>query len=380
MRHSSPAQNQIDFVNNTTPSDDFRKQIIESLEDYAVFTINNALQITSWNSAAKNLFDYTEAEIIGENIKVLFTDADIKNSVPQQDVKLALNSESVADERYYVRKDGNLFYASSKLFPLKDSAGRIIGFTKMIWDTSSTKAVNQPFAETKEVDNIRLQDEFINVASHELKTPITVIKLYAQILEKLILSDANLPLRKPVYKIQEQAEKISQLLSTLVDLSHLQAKTLKLKFEYFDLSTIIEKTLENFSLIQQAHKLKFTNKVIGRVFADKIRISQVLTNFITDAIKYSPSTDTIYIDMYKDRDGKKFMVTIRDSCVRVRDEDENTLFQRLSVNGHAADYSFKSAGLGLYIASEIVHQHGGEIGLQSEENKCTEFFFTIPAK
>lgn len=491
MSHSNSLQNQIDFANNAPNSDDFNKQIVESLEDYALFTMNNLLQITSWNSGAKNLFNYNEDEIIGENVKILFTDLDVESSVPQKEAEAALISGRGVDERYHVRKDGSKFWASGLVFPLRDHKGESIGFTKIMRNITARKEAEQRLFEaknlaesvvetaeyplvilhndlkinsasnsflsffeigqieadgkdifsiwsnsqlrellqdimphhdscdgieitddfvthgkitfrvkarkifwfkdysemiilsmediTKEVHTIQKKDDFISVASHELKTPVTVIKLYTQILEKLTLSDANIALRKPIFKIQEQADKLSQLLSTLLDLSQLQAGSLKLKLENFELSTVIEETLEDFKLIQQTHKLEFNNKVKGSVHADKIRISQVLINFITNAIKYSPSKDTVYIDMYKNANEKEFMVTIRDLGIGILEEDKNLLFKRFSRTEQVKDYNIQGAGLGLFIASEIVHQHGGEIGFESEENQGTEFFFSIPA-
>ncbi|MDB5012546.1 MAG: hypothetical protein JWQ25_748 [Daejeonella sp.] len=490
MSPSNSLQNQLDFVKNQPIFDDFHKQIIESLEDYALFTMNNLLQITSWNSGAKNLFNYSEDEILGENVNILFTDLDIQNSVQQKETELALLSGRGVDERYHVRKDGSRFWASGLVFQLKDIHGEPIGFTKImrnitarkeaeqrlfeaknfaesvvetakyplvtlhndlrinsasnhflnffeidstgaegknifsIWDnaqlkellidimphhdscdgieitdefnkhgkiTFSVKARKifwfQDYSEmiilsmediTKEVHTKQQKDDFISVASHELKTPVTVIKLYTQILEKLTLSDIHSALRKPIFKIQEQADKLSQLLSTLLDLSQLQAGSLKLKLEHFELSSVIEETLEDFKSIRQTHNLKFNNKVSGSVCADKVRISQVIVNFIMNAIKYSPSIDTVYLDMYKSANEREFMVTIRDLGIEIPEEDRNLLFKRFSRTEQIKNYNIPGAGLGLFIASEIVHQHGGEIGFESKEHTGTEFFFTIP--
>lgn len=491
MSSPNPVQNQLDFANNTPVSDEFHKQIVQSLEDYALFTMNNHLQITSWNSGAKNLFNYSEDEILGQTVNLLFTDLDVQNFAPKKEVEQALASGRGVDERYHVRKDGTKFWASGLVFPLKDQFGEVVGFTKIMRNITARKEAEQRlfeaknFAEsvvetanyplvilhsdlrinsasdsfykffevdrrdaegqnifsiwnnpqlkellvdiiphhdscdgieiaedfekrgeitlsvkarkifwfkdysemiilsiediTNEVHNIQQKDDFISVASHELKTPVTVIKLYTQILEKLTVSDTHISLRKPIFKIQEQADKLSQLLSTLLDLSQLQAGSLKLKLENFELRTAIEETLEDFKLIQQTHKLEFNCKADGSVYADKIRISQVLTNFLTNAIKYSPSNDTVFIDMYRNTDRKEFMVTIRDLGIGIPEEDRNLLFKRFSRTEQVKDYNIQGAGLGLFIASEIVRQHGGEIGFESEENQGTEFFFTIPA-
>ena len=491
MNSSKAAQSQIDFANNVFNPDDFYKQIVDSLDDCALFTLNNQSHITSWNSGAKNLFFYNEAEIIGKDIKFLFADLDTRMD-SQLNEGAASISNLEASERYFVCKDGTVFLGSDFVFPLKDINGKLIGFTKVIKNISAKKVAEERIFKAKAFakslvedvgyplvvihkdfriqcasntfislfessqeklegeniftiwDNLPLKqmltqhvldgnlsegvdilhefgkqgkkafhvkikkvdlyknypemiflameeialsglisqpkNDFISVASHELKTPITVIKLYSQILEKLTSSDEHISLRNPILKIQEQADKLSQLLSVLLDLSQLQAGSKKLKFENFELTTVIDEALANLELVQNSRHLEFKNKVVGSVSADKMRISQVLNIFLANAVKYSPSKDAFYIDMYKNDADKEYMITISDVGDELPDQERNSLLQRFSKADRLKNYSIHDAGLELFIASEIVHQHGGDIGFASEENIGTEFFFTIPMR
>jgi signal transduction histidine kinase len=155
----------------------------------------------------------------------------------------------------------------------------------------------------------------------------------------------------------------------------LHAGSLKFNSENFTLSVLIEETLANFKLIEQKHQVVFGNQVNGLVQVDKFRLAQALINIITNAIKYSPSKDTFYLNVYKSGNEKEFLITICDLEMNISPENIDSLFERFS----KIEQTIQGAGLDLFMASEIIKQHGGKIGFQSKENHQTEFFFSIPA-
>lgn len=147
----TPTSKKPDFISNTQ----FFKQVIESLEDYAVFTTDHKGTVTSWNQGAENILGYTEKEIIGKSSFVFFTPGDRRNKIPQKEIQNALNTGSSRDERYHLRKDKSRFWASGKLFLLKDEDGKVYGFTKIMRDLTASKEmenkVNKAYEDTNNI-------------------------------------------------------------------------------------------------------------------------------------------------------------------------------------------------------------------------------------
>ncbi|WP_443937303.1 sensor histidine kinase [Pedobacter sp. MW01-1-1] len=219
------------------------------------------------------------------------------------------------------------------------------------------------------------KDEFISIASHELKTPLTSVKGYIQLLERSIAKSDNETAIRHLGKANIQLEKLNSLIADLLDISKIESGKLKFNMENFCVEHMLNNAIE---MLQQSHP-DFTITKIGQthenIFGDEMRIEQVVLNFITNAIKYSPGTNKINVTT--SISNGQFSLSVRDFGIGIPQEQQQKIFDkfyRVEENSNR----FNGLGIGLYICSEIIKRHGGTIGVKSKENEGAEFYFIIP--
>lgn len=231
-------------------------------------------------------------------------------------------------------------------------------------------------------ENARLQtmsrqkDDFISMASHELKTPITSIKAFAQILEKDFQEEGNTMAAGMLARMNVQIVKLTGLIGDLLDASRMDTGKLHYHFNFFDLNNLVTETIKEIQMATKTHHIKSELNELPEVYGDRDRLGQVLTNFLTNAIKYSPEADEILVTNVVGK--RRVMVCVRDFGLGVPRSKHKKVFEKFfRVNEHQ-DKTYPGIGLGLYISSEIVKKHGGEIGVKSPRGKGSLFYFTIP--
>jgi two-component system sensor histidine kinase/response regulator len=215
------------------------------------------------------------------------------------------------------------------------------------------------------------KDEFISIASHELKTPLTSVKGYVQLLERSIDRGDVETVKKHLQKAQTQLEKLNNLIADLLDISKIESGKLKFNKQYFhidDMLDIMHQSFPDFDIVINGHANK-------EVFGDEMRIEQVVINFLTNAIKYSPGTSEVVINVKEEND--QIYVGVLDHGIGIGPEEQKNLFEKFYRVEETALH-FQGLGIGLYISSEIIRRHGGKVGVQSTLGEGSEFFFKIP--
>lgn len=221
------------------------------------------------------------------------------------------------------------------------------------------------------------KDEFISIASHELKTPITSIKAYTQILEQRFKKSNDGQSAEMVGKMDIQIDKLSCLIEDLLDVTKIDSGKMGLRKTFFDFNKCITDIIENMQLTTTRHKISKNLARLKHIYGDKDRLSQVFVNLISNAIKYSPDTKRIEVKT-KTKDDI-LTLSIRDFGVGLSVKDSKKIFERLyRVKGPS--HIYPGLGLGLYIASKIIKQHDGEIWVESKKGKGATFYVTLPIK
>ncbi|HEY9489484.1 MAG TPA: ATP-binding protein, partial [Chryseosolibacter sp.] len=222
------------------------------------------------------------------------------------------------------------------------------------------------------------KDQFIGIASHELKTPVTSIKAYAEILHG-IYGKQNIGSQESMMmeRMVSQVDRLVKLINDLLDTTRITAGGLVLEQESFDLNELIQERVEE---IQRAtsHRLIVKPHNIPLVYADKDRISQVLTNLLSNAIKYSPTASEVTIT--SERSDSHVIVRVRDLGIGLPEEHRDKIFDRFYRMYDTRHNTAQGLGLGLFIASEIIRKHHGTMGVQSKQGEGSEFYFTLPLK
>lgn len=257
--------------------------------------------------------------------------------------------------------DGAYRWHHAQAIPFKDDDGNISAWIGTNIDIDDKK---------KELDK---KDEFISVASHELKTPLTSLKGYIQLMEY----QNNLPESSKIFvtKATSSINKLQHLIDQLLDASKIQAGKLKFNKEELDLTKLVEQCIENSQYMYPAIKIVKELENDITVYGNDERLEQVVMNLINNAVKYSPNNKEIVVKAV--RNGTRAMVSIKDYGIGMSATDQKSIFERFyRVNGH--DGTMPGLGMGLYISSEIIREHDGEIKVKSKLNEGSVFSFMLP--
>jgi signal transduction histidine kinase len=223
-------------------------------------------------------------------------------------------------------------------------------------------------------ENQERKDEFISIASHELKTPLTSIKGYLDLLN--IIEDKQ-PNRQFVQKALGNVIKLENLVKDLLDVSKIQSGQLELSIREFNIDQLLDETITAIQMISATHKIvredHFNNEMIS---ADRLRIEQVLTNLLSNAIKYSPGEKKVIV--YSKKTDTELIIKIRDFGIGVPKEDQLNIFERF-YRTKEISITISGFGLGLYICRDIIKRHHGKIWVEAEE-KGSAFYFSLPIK
>lgn len=220
------------------------------------------------------------------------------------------------------------------------------------------------------------KDEFVSTVSHELKTPVTSLKAYTQLLHREILKNESCGNKSHVQRMEAQISRLEILIRDLLDVSRIESGRLEFKEEVFDFSEMLTHLVHDIQLVSPSHQLSILQNPAILVNADKNRISQVITNLITNAVRYSPGANKVNIASYQE--SNQLVVCIEDFGIGIPEDQKPFIFNRF----HQAERSNAGAGLnlglGLYICKEIIDRAGGKIWFKSMPGKGSTFNFSLP--
>jgi signal transduction histidine kinase len=218
------------------------------------------------------------------------------------------------------------------------------------------------------------KDEFMNVASHELKTPITTLKAYLQVLQKMMPSTAQSSAGDFINKANKQIKKLTDLVDDLLDVNKIQAGKMIYQFSDIDLATFIAEIVEQTQMTNSTHRILLQNNSKVIISGERNRLEQVLSNFLSNAVKYSPNAAEVVVK--SEVINGEVKVSVRDYGIGIPADEQEYVFDRF-YRVNQSSRKFNGLGLGLFISAEIIKKHGGEIGVESNTSG-SEFYFTMP--
>jgi two-component system sensor histidine kinase/response regulator len=221
----------------------------------------------------------------------------------------------------------------------------------------------------------RKKDEFISIASHELKTPLTSVKGYVQLLARSVNKGDTETVKKHLAKAQVQLEKLNSLIADLLDISKIESGKLKFNKENFSIDQLLENVIEVQQHSNPEFKIHKKGMANCQIYGDEMRIEQVIVNFLTNAIKYSPGTTEVELTVnVKDN---QLYLAVKDHGIGMLPEQLNYVFDKF-YRVEETSQRFQGLGIGLYICSEIIKRHEGKVGVNSTYGEGSEFYFTMP--
>lgn len=233
----------------------------------------------------------------------------------------------------------------------------------------------EDITERREIE--RRKDDFLSIASHELKTPLTTIKGYVQVLERLMPENASDKYKSVVTKTASYIDRLNNLIAELLDVSRIQTGNIEVHRAYFDFDKMVQETVEAMQLATVGPKIVIRGKIGVAYYGDEPHIIQVITNLLSNAIKYAPESEEIvvYLSLVSDY----IKVSVMDSGMGISYENQKRIFERFFRVGEIQQ-RFPGMGIGLYLCDQIVKNHGGSLWVDSEKGKGSTFSFTLPLK
>ena len=356
----------LDITDHTTAMEKSAKlaAIVESSDD-AIISKNFESIITSWNKSAERMFGYTEQEMIGESILKLIP-PDRQDEEPQILARLRNGKRVDHFETKRMTKKGDLLDVSISISAITDSQGNITGLSKIARDITEQKQ-----------EEVRKND-FIAMVSHELKTPLTSIKSYIQVLLAKAKHDKDPFIINALTRTDVQTRKMTSMIQDFLSLARLEEGKIQLSNEVFKLNPLIEEIVGDMQLLSTGHVIKFNGCEDFNVYADRDKIGQVLINLLSNAVKYSPKGGDINVSCEKVWEGVK--IAVRDNGIGINPEDQKKLFNRFYRVKNDKMKTVSGFGIGLYLVAEILRYHNSEIVVESEEGKGSLFYFNLPVQ
>lgn len=332
-----------------------RESLLVLDADYKVLSANthflNSFKVTAEDTVGKILFELGNHQWDIEALKVLLTkilptnnpviDFEVEHDFPYIGKKIMLVNA------YRVEFEGQ--YKDRILIAIED------------------------ITDKKEID--RRKDDFLSIASHELKTPLTTIKGFVQLLERMVPENSSDKFVSTLGKVSMYVDRLNNLIGELLDTSKIQSGNIEIHKEPFQIDRLIRDTVENLAIATPEYSISISSDTKATILGDELQISQVINNLVSNAIKYSPGTDKI--DVYCNRVGSFVKVSITDYGMGISQQDQTKIFERF-FRARDIQKKFPGMGIGLYICYEIIANHNGTLWVESEIGSGSTFNFTLP--
>jgi PAS domain S-box-containing protein len=225
---------------------------------------------------------------------------------------------------------------------------------------------------------VAVRDEFMALASHELKTPVTSLKMYTQVLQRQADRRGESDLATRLGRMDRQLDKLTGLINDLLDVARIQGGRIEYTDESVDLNAVVQEAVADVQPTAAKHGITVEGIIAGRVWGDRERLGQVITNLLTNAVKYSPAADRVLVRL--DGDEQCATIAVQDFGIGIAAEHLSHIFEQFYRVSDPSEKTFPGLGIGLYIAGEIVRRHGGEIRVASEPGAGTIFTVALPIR
>ena len=336
--------------------------IVESSDDAIIGKTLEGI-ITSWNRGAEQTFGYSEHEMIGESILKLVPQ-DRQHEEPMIVSRLKKGERIDHFETVRQKKDGTLINVSETISPIRNRNGEITGVSKIVRDITEQKRDEQR------------KNDFIGMASHELKTPLTSLTALIQVLQQKVKENDHHFMTSVLARANSQTKKMAGLINGFLNVSRLESGKLSIEQHAFELNNLVSEIIEETRLSVNSHILIFEPLGEFNVDADREKIGSVLSNLLSNAVKYSPKGRVVTV---KCTAGPEMAtVSVHDEGIGINQQDLGRLFDRYYRVQSEHTKHISGFGVGLYLSAEIIERHGGRIWAESEKDKGSTFSFTLP--
>ncbi len=345
--------------------------------DFAFVLLDTAGTIIGWRGAAEALFGYTEAEVLGQPLDIIFTDGDRALGLPELEKRVALSTQRSEDDRWHVRKDGMSIWVAGSLIALHEG-GQHVGFAKVMCDRTNLRAQLDTTENRLDHahDALRGRDVFFGRLTHEVRNALGPIRSVTQLIERKGLVSADMEM--PISIVKRQVGQMERMMSDLAEVVRFGAGKLQLVKQFFDLTVDLKEIAEavRADAEQKAQTLTVLVPAVPlQIHADRERVHQIVFNLLHNAIKYTPRGGKVWLQC---------TVEIDHAVIKVEDDGTGIAPSLLPVifelftqeNPHQSGGGF---GVGLSLVKDLVDAHRGFVEVRCDgKDKGSEFTVRLP--
>lgn len=366
--------------NKYIPTAEFYSQIIDSLQDYSIFTLDNDLIINSWSSGSTKIFGYESEEIIGKSFDVIFTQDDLKNGVSATEIETSLKEGRATDNRWHVTKDNTLFYAYGLVFPLTGLDGEMLGYVKILRDLTDRKQSEDAIKMyVKELEELNTHKESVMaILSHDLRSPLSAIIGTAKYLKDNFMKMKADDVQEMLDLLYKSSIDELDMLDYLVEWARIKYAAESFTPTTINLGESIDKVFEKLNETAVINTINMHHEIKPEtaVFADGKMLLSIIQNIVSNALKHTEKGGEIKISAKIEPD--KIIVQVKDTGVGMSKEIIEKLFTPQMKTLTETRKQHKGAGIGLLLVKGFLEKNGGEIWVESIEGEGSSFYFTLP--
>lgn len=368
---------------------DMYRLLVSNVEDYAIFLLDTEGCVLTWNKGAQKLKGYTESEIVGKHFSTFYTKKDNANRKPAWELEECRAKGRVEDEGWRVRRDGSRFWANVVITAMYDEENTFVGYAKVTRDLSERKRHEDSLCRANELlrrQRIELEalnstkDEFISIASHQLRTPATGVKQFLGLVLEGYAGDIDGRAREFIQKAYESNDRQINLVNDLLRVAQIDAGNVTLSKRAVNITALIRAIID-----EQIDTIHGRKQYISYATPDKdmyaevdeMRYRMVLENLIDNASKYTPKSGKIIVTLVEHADDI-VSVSIRDTGVGISEHALPKLFKKFSRIANDLSDLVGGSGLGLYWAHQIITLHSGTIAVDSTVGEGSNFIVRVP--
>jgi PAS domain S-box-containing protein len=358
-------------------SEELLRLLVDSVRDYAIFMLDAAGHVATWNAGAERIKGYRGDEIIGRHFCTFYPAEAVATGVCDRELEIAAREGRFEDEGWRVRKDGSQFWANVVISAVRDRRGELVGFSKVTRDLTERKQAEEERAARLAAEQANVaKDEFLAVLGHELRNPLAPIVTALQLIK--LRGDGRLSKEQQV--IERQVNQMIRLVEDLLDVSRIAKGKIALKKQRVDLRDTVARAIETSSALldQRRHHVRVdapTHEIA--VDGDEGRLTQVFANLITNAAKYTKPGGNIQIVI--EPQGREVVVQVIDDGVGMEPALLPRIFD-LFVQGSQSTERAGGLGIGLTLVRKLVDLHDGTIVANSDgPGLGSKFTVRLPA-
>lgn len=353
--------------------------LVRNVRDYAIFKLDVEGRVMSWNEGAGHIKGYSEKEVLGQSIAIFYPEEEIENGEPAFNLQKAAAEgrfESIGRRK---RKDGTLFWADVVFTAMRDAQGELTGYIKITKDISEQHRVQDEMRLALDRERLlnEMKSRFVTLASHEFKTPLSVILSSVSLIEKYNTPETEDKRQRHIQRVRSNVDNLKHLLNDFLSLEKLEEGVVRNNPEQADLVQLVEEGIQDMiETCDGRRQMIFGATGTPRpVSVDPHLLRNILNNLLSNATKYSPPDAPVNITL--EFDVQQVRLKIADEGIGIPVEEQQHLFERFFRARNTTGIS--GTGLGLSIVKRYLDLMGGSIAVDSSADHGTTFSVTFPA-